>query len=436
MRRVLGTVDLTLIAVASIGPAFSLATTLGPMVESGGSATPLALGLIALIMTGLAFGYRRLGMHYPNAGSSYAWVQTAFGTTAGAYAGWILIVANVFAIVATAVPAGAYTMALLAPATPPSAAADALVGTMWVLAAGALLLVGLRPTASVANTLVVVELIVLGATAVAAFARPAVAGAVAAAPPPTDAALVGALAIGVWMLDGWEISATTAEEAATPPSGPGLGGLGGLGLSAAIIGLATAAFLRVGTPTGFAAHEGDALAYVGAGLGGRAWGFVVGVTVLVSLAAALQTTLVYLTRSFYAMGRGGVLPPGLGSLDPRAQPARAIVLLTLLGMASTLASALSGGVRAAFAFILNGASVFLGVLFVLSAAASVRLFLGRRSARLDGVVLPGLAAVALAGVLAAAVLRADPGTRLFLLAAAAAGLPAALWRGRAAARRV
>src|ERR1700691_1051475 len=116
MRRVLGFGDLLLLAAASIGPAFSLATTFGPMEAAGGSATPLALLLVTLIMVCVALAYRRLGARYPNAGSAYTWVRIAFGPHAGAYAAWVLIVANLFAIFATAIPARTYTLALLAPA--------------------------------------------------------------------------------------------------------------------------------------------------------------------------------------------------------------------------------------------------------------------------------------------------------------------------------
>jgi len=65
------------------------------------------------------------------------------------------------------------------------------------------------------------------------------------------------------------------------------------------------------------------MAYVGEALGGG-WRIAITITVLVSLAAALQTTLVYLTRSFFAMGRDGVLPQPFGVLDAREQPAFAV----------------------------------------------------------------------------------------------------------------
>ncbi len=130
--------------------------------------------------------------------------------------------------------------------------------------------------------------------------------------------LIAAVAIGIWMIDGWEVSASTAEEAYDGSTAPGAGGLAGLLLTAVVLWICMTAFLRVGTLDGFAAHEGDALAYVGDAIGGGAWRIAITVTVLVSLAASLQTTLVYLSRSFYAMGRDGVLPERFGTLDLRA----------------------------------------------------------------------------------------------------------------------
>jgi amino acid transporter len=431
MRRVLGFGDLLLLAAASIGPAFSLATTFGPMEAAGGSATPLALLLVTAIMVCVAVAYRRLGARYPNAGSAYTWVRIAFGSHAGAYAAWVLIVANLFAIVATALPAGIYTLALLGlfvPGIANTPLADGLVGAAWVLGAGALLYLGLRPTSRLANALAIAELIVLAVAAAFAFVHVPVRDAVAAAPPPAAGGLIGAIAIGIWMIDGWEVSASTAEEAYHADTAPGAGGLAGLLLTAAVLWLCMSAFLRAGTPAGFAANEGDAMAYVGEAIGGGPWRFAITATVLVSLAASLQTTLVYLTRSFFAMGRDEVLPQRFGTLDAREQPAFAIVLLTAVGVAALVASAFFPSVRAAFDFILSGTTVFLGVLFMLSAAAAVRIFMWTRSAMLDGVVLPALATLALGGVLAVSVAQGDRPTQLFLLAVAVAGVPFARWR--------
>ncbi|GAC1423047.1 MAG: APC family permease [Candidatus Velthaea sp.] len=434
MRRVLTLGDLLLIAAAAIGPAFSLATTFGPMVAAGGSATPLALAAVTLIMACVAIAYRRLGERYPTAGSSYAWVRTAFGTRTGAYAAWVLIVANIFAVVATAVPAGTYTLALFAPQFAASSVAAGCIGAVWVLAAGALLYAGLRPTAVLANVLIVAELVVLVLGAGIAFTHPALHDAARSAAPPAWSGLIGAIVIGIWMTDGWEVSASTAEEAHAAERAPGLGGLTGLLLTAAVLGISTIAFMRVGSLEGFNTHEGDAMAYVGAQLGGEGWRVAVTVTVLISLAASLQTTLVYLTRSFFAMGRDGVLPEVLGRVDRRAQPAGAIVLMTGIGVACTLASALSPSLKSAFTFILSGTSVFLGILFMLSAAAAVRIFGGEPARRLTGVVIPALGTIALALVLGCSFVQSDSGTQLFIVGAALAGVPLAFWRAHVAQR--
>jgi amino acid transporter len=130
------------------------------------------------------------------------------------------------------------------------------------------------------------------------------------------------------------------------------------------------------------------------------------------------------------MGRDGVLPPAFGRLDARDQPAFAVGVMTAIGIAGALGSAFSPTIRAAFEFVLNGTAVFLGVLFLLSAAAAVRIFARTRAALVDGVVLPAFATLALCGVLATSIAEDNRPTQLFLAALALAGVPFALWRSR------
>ncbi len=414
---------------ASIGPAFALATIFGPMVVAGGGATPVALLVVTAIMACVAIAYQRLGARYPTAGSAYSWVGTAFGPAAGAYAAWLLIVANIFAVVAICVPAGTYTLALVAPAFAGIPAAAAAVGALWALAGGLLLASGLHEAALVTKALWIAEMSLLGLGAITAFIHPVVPHAAVAAAFPGNAAFLAALVIGIWMIDGWEVSASTAEETTSAQSA-GIGGFAGLLISAAVLLVAMLAFMRVGTLDGFTLHEGDTLAYVAGQLGGAVWQHIVTATVLVSLAATLQTTLVYLTRSFYAMGRDGVLPAFLGELDARDQPARATVLITAVAMVFTLGSGISPTVKTAFDFILSGTSAFLGFLFVLAALAACRLFAGDSKRRASGVFMPAAGALSLGFLLVALFAQADPATRAFILVAAALGVPLAVWRGR------
>ncbi len=433
LRRVLVLRDLIVVAAASMGPAFSLATTMAAMIAAAGRWTSLALALVALLMAMVALGYRRLGERMRDAGSSYAWIRSAFGPEAGAYGAWVLLVANAFAVIATALPAGAYTLDLVAPGLAPSGLAVALVACAWIVAAAVLLWYGLRPTALLALALLAAEVLILAAAAGLAGLHPRPDAVAFARQPLEWSGLVAAMVVGIWMLDGWEVSASTAEEAEGAPSVPGWGGLAGLVLTTAVLLAAIAAFARVGSAAGFAAHEDDALAYIGELLGG-AWRPVLAVTVLVSLAAALQTTLVYLTRSIYAMGRDRVLPAALGTLDGRAEPAAAIVLVAALSVFFALVAGLSPTAKGAFDVALQGTSWFLGLLFALSALAAVRMFAGDATVRWSGAVLPGTAAIALGLILGLGFVRDDTGTRGFIAASAIIGLPLALWRARVVRR--
>ncbi len=431
MQRVLGVGDMLAMAGASIGPAFALATIFGPMIVAGGGATPAALVLVTAIMACIAVAYAQMGARYPTAGSAYSWVATAFGPGPGAYAAWVLVVANIFSIVAICIPAGTYTLAVVAPNLVNAPLAVAVVGALWILAGGVVLYAGIQEAAVVTKTLWIAEMAVLAVGAVAAILHPVVAHAALRAPFPGNAAFVAALVVGIWMLDGWEVSASTAEEA-TGAASAGIGGLVGLLLTAAVILAGMLAFMRVGTLDGFGLHEGDALAYVAQQLGGDVWQRIVSITVLVSLAATLQTTLVYLTRSFFAMGRDGVLPPTLGKLDGRGQPLRATILIAATGIACTLASGISPTLEAAFDFILSATSAFLGILFILAAGAAMRIFWTEPRKRLVGVVVPAIGSGGLVLLVIALWFQADARTRIFIAVVAVLGIPLAVWRSRRA----
>ena len=81
--------------------------------------------------------------------------------------------------------------------------------------------------------------------------------------------------------------------------------------------------------------------------------------------------------------------------------------------------------------VLNASSIFLGLLFVLSAAAAARRCWGDAGARIGGVALPLVGAATLLGVLAATVVVEDRTLAAYACAGVVLGIPFALWRGRA-----
>ncbi len=131
---------------------------------------------------------------------------------------------------------------------------DAGVGALWILRSSALLYAGLRPTAFVTALALVAELAVLCVSAVIAATRhhPIVAESPQAMPLPAFG-FIGAITLGIWMTDGWEVSASTSEEARKPEY-PGRGGLTGLLLTSTILCGCMWAYLPLGSASGFTQH--------------------------------------------------------------------------------------------------------------------------------------------------------------------------------------
>lgn len=431
LPRVLRFFDISVLASASMGPAYSLASTMGPMVAAAGSATPLALFFLGAIMLCIAIAFAMLSRVSPNAGSSYSWIRESYGTVAGAYAAWLLILSNFFATMATAVPAGFYTLALVAPAHEQDPRWSAVVGAVWILGSALLLYAGVRPTARVTLIALLVELAVLAASAVASFLLPPAPAVHARVPavPVTLAGFVAAMTFAVWMVDGWEISASTSEEVNDDARASGRGGITGLVVTTAILGFCMIAYLRLGGVGGFVTHQSDALAYVGDRLGGATWRFAIVATVLVSSCSALWTTLLYLSRSVFAMGRDGVLPRAVGSLDSRDEPRWSLIAVAVLATICELVTGFSPSAADQLTLVLNGSSLFLGLLFAFTALACVRRFLADRSARVSGLVIPLAGAAALLAVLGSAVASEAPLLRWYAWGGVLLGLPFALWRG-------
>lgn len=433
LPRVLRLFDVSVLASASMGPAYSLASTMGPMIAATGANAPYALIVLSAVMVSIAFGFSALSRVSPNAGSSYAWIRESFGARVGAYGAWLLLLSNVFATLAIAVPAGDYTLALVAPQLASSALWTSLVGVIWIVVSGVLLYVGVRPTALVTFLGLALEMIVLIAAAVAAAFHPAPVFISPSRLPLSGGAIgfVTAMTLAVWMSDGWEVSASTSEEVDGAASVSGKGGIAGLIASTIVLVACMFAFMHVGTINGFVTNSADSLAYVGSMLGSSWWRPLIVVTVLLSTLTTLWTTVLYLSRSVYAMGRDGVLPRALGALDPRNEPLVALVAVTLFSIVFEVITGFSPTVNAQLQTVINASSVFLGLLFVLSALAAVRRFVPAGKEWLSGVILPAFGACMLGGVLVATIALEDRHLAYYAWGGLLIGLPFALWRGRA-----
>jgi len=214
------------------------------------------------------------------------------------------------------------------------------------------------------------EMGVLGAAAVASYVFPpthfALAAKAAAAHggshaviPLTFAGFVTAMTLGIWMSDGWEVSASTGEEVDDDATATGRGGITGLLVTTVVLVACMIAFMHLGTPKGFADNSADSLAYVSELLGGGVWTTLIVSAVMISTLSTLWTTILYLSRSVFAMGRDRVLPRVLGSLDRRNEPFWSLVVVAVLTTACELATGFSKTAADQLDLVVNASSVFL-----------------------------------------------------------------------------
>jgi amino acid transporter len=351
----------------------------------------------------------------------------------GTYAAWLLLLSNYFATMTTALPAATYTLDLFSPQLATSPLWDAVVAALWILVSTLLLYFGLQMTALATAIFLVFELLVVAASAAAALiVHPApehLAVPHVTLPNPL-LGIVTAMVLGIWMTDGWEVSASASEESSGPAETPGRGGVLALTITAGILLLAMGAYLHLGSVAGFTANQTDAMSYVADRLGGSVWHVAIVATVLISTAATLWTTVLYLSRSVFAMGRDGVLPRVFGRLDARSLPSNSLLLVFAGVTAFTLLTGFWPTAASVLNLVLNGTSVFLGALFCMSALAAIKILAGKRGAsRLQTLVVPAFGACALAAIIAVDIAQSDATTRWIEIGGLLLGIPFAYWRG-------
>ena len=386
--------DLVPLSVSSVGPMFSVAATGGVMAAAAGWWSLPAIAVLALPFVVSSFVFRLLNRHFPHAGASYHWSARIVGRGPSRYQAWVLILAYFFSIPPIAIPAGSYTLALIAPHSHAPAGVHMAVTLFWIGFAAVPLLLGGRPTARITQVFFGVEMIslavfgVLGAMRWSKLSVPVHFGA-----PPWGGILVVAV-VAATILDGWEIDSYAAEESRRPRHHPGLGGI--VGALGALLFYAVLYPLVLGeTPLRQLAGSTDPLAAWAQRLvPGDPWAMLV--PVLASTAGGLWLTSFILTRALYAMGRERLVPSSFARLNANRVPHVAIVWSLGAAAAVCAVQLFVSSLSSYFGLLLSAAGFFLLAEFFLDSITAV-VFLTTGHKRLPDVKLqphghPGLLA--------------------------------------------
>ncbi|MHB1536404.1 MAG: APC family permease [Acidimicrobiales bacterium] len=369
--------DLVPLSVSSVGPFVSVAATGGVMAAQAGWWTLPAVAVLAVPFLASSFVFRLLSRHFPHAGASYHWSARVIGRSVSRYQAWILILAYFLSIPPIAIPAGSYTLALVAPHYNASGAAHLAATLFWIGFAAVPLLLGARPTARVTQIFFSVEMISLlgvGVFGLLSWRRLAVP--VNFGAPPIGGILVVAV-IAATILDGWEIDSYAAEESRRPRQDPGNGGI--IGAFGALVFYATLYPLMLGeTPLRRLAGSTDPLAVWSHRLVPAApWAMLI--PILLSAAGGLWLTSFILTRALYAMGRERLIPSAFSKLNRHDVPQFATI--SALGLAAVVVTVqlFVSSLTSFFTLVLSAAGFFLLAEFFLdSVTAAVFLTVGHK----------------------------------------------------------
>ncbi|MEW2630352.1 APC family permease [Streptomyces sp. NPDC048389] len=345
---VLGTFDTAVMAVAGTAPAYSIAATTAVLVATVGLAGPAALLYCAIPMLGIVLAFGRLGRIDVNAGAAYSWVGRTLHPFLGFLSGWALVVSTTIFMVAGTLPAGSMTLALFDPVLAQNTVLATAVGAAWFLAMLLVVLGGVRLTVRAQLLLSGAEMVILvlfigaallhGGAAVAFdwswFGFSHFQG--------TAGFAAGAL-VATFYFWGWDVTGNLSEETRDSHRTPGLGALIGVGVVFLLFEAFTIAVNVVLTSGEIRAAGSNVLSVLGTAVWPGVGGKLLVVAVLLSTVATLETTLIQVTRSLFAMGRDRTMPASLGLVHPRWKtPWVAVTVVGAVALAMFVASTALG----------------------------------------------------------------------------------------------
>ncbi|KPI11336.1 protein phosphatase 2C domain protein [Actinobacteria bacterium OK006] len=326
----LGMFSSVAMGLASTGPAFSMAATLGLIVAGVGLQAPIVTMLAFVPMLLVAYAFRELNASNADCGTTFTWATRTFGPRTGWMGGWGLIVANIIVMASLAEVAAAYGFRLVGlDGLAENRLWTTVAGIAWIVVLTAICYVGIEFSAAVQRWLLCLEVVMLVLFAVAALVK------VYTDPPPTAihvsaswfnpfevpsaTALTSGILAGVFIYWGWDTAFAVNEETVDSRCVPGRAAVMSTVLLVIMYGLVSTsaqAFAGVGTSgigLGNTRNENDVFSGLGAAVfGSDETGLFLSrlliLMVLTSALASAETTILPLARTVFSMAVHKAVP--------------------------------------------------------------------------------------------------------------------------------
>ena len=389
--------------IATIGPSFAILASFVFIVSFAGLVTPWAY-LFGGILLGLqALSAAQLAKVFPSAGGWYTWIARAFHPRAGFFAGVLFSI--------WLPPVATLTMSFLAKTVlEPSIKAEYGVDVpwwIWVVAGVALVIFFAYQGISISEKALIItgliEIVIMVALAFTGLASPGPGGFSFGPLNPGNFGLAGNLFLGVvfsiFAFSGWESTGPLAEESKNPKRNVPIGLVGSVVLLTVYFVFVTWGYL-VGIGVSKVGSIPTASAFPVATLAQRVWGGAWVLLLFALLNSAIALSIACFnggTRTWYAMGRSGVLPKMVGKVNPtRKTPVNAISLQVGVQVLA-FACVLIWGAEDVFFSWANAITIGLVLMYVLCNIGVVRYYLTEGRAQFNPllhIVVPAVASAA------------------------------------------
>jgi amino acid transporter len=338
----LGLVSTTIIATASVAPAYSLAATLGLVVGAVLLQSPAVAVLAFVPMLLTSIGYSELNKADPDCGTTFTWATRAFGPRTGWAGGWGIIAADILVMASLAQVAGQYVFFLFAGPNSsigknPASGWVLLVGFAWIIAMTYICYRGIELSANFQKVLLSIELIMLIVLSIVALVKVGQGHPGSIHPAlswfnpfnvKSFSAFAGGVILMVFIYWGWDTGVAVNEETKDRNKTPGRAAILStfiLLVTYALVITSMQAFAGVGSTgngLGNTHNIGDVLSVQGNAIfGGSGFGpaftRLLFLMVLSSAAASTQTTILPTARTTLSMAAYKAIPASFAKIHRR-----------------------------------------------------------------------------------------------------------------------
>ena len=313
----IGLLSNTVIAIASVAPAYSLAAALAFVVGYVGLQSPVIMLLAFVPMAAVAVGYQQLNKVMPDCGTTFTWGTKAFGPKVGWMGGWGIIAADVIVMANLAQIAGAYMFQFVGHFSHSDwifgLSNDKwwtlLLGVGWIIAMATICYLGIELSAEIQYGLLAIELIMLVIFSITALAKVYAGSAGPQAVHPalswfnpfhiSFSAFTLGMLVALFIYWGWDTAVSVNEETRDKHHAPGRAAITStvvLLVTYVLVSTAAEAFAGVGDKgpgLNNPDNSGDVLSGLGSNVFGSKGGgwFLAGLLILMVLSSAAASTL-------------------------------------------------------------------------------------------------------------------------------------------------